>query len=354
MKFSRLLITLAATACIATSAYASKMGIVTGTKTGTYYAVGKDISSIASSEKLPMTLRESNGSIDNLQKMVKSGENAALGIVQADVLAFLQKSDKPTSKDISKKLRAIMPLFKEEIHILARKDIKSVEDLNDKRVVVGNSGSGSMMTSINLFGLLDVKPKKMFQTDAPEAVVAVLADRADAMVFVGGKPVPMFKNLEQLSNTKEKDMHTLLENVHFLALPAASTGEHYETATISPDDYSFINEIVPTLAVRSVLVTYDFTLKDTPYYKMRCKQLGKLAKALRNKLPELQKTGHRKWQEVSLDTDISMWKRDACAWPSINPANIEKAPAPIKKEAKVEQPKQTALEKELLQIIGGE
>lgn len=338
------------------------MGVVTGAKTGTYFQVGKDIAQLAGKEKVNLKLRESGGSIDNLQLMVKSKENAALGVVQADVLSFLLKSDKPKSKEISKKVRAIAPLFKEEIHILADRSIKTIDDLNDKKVVVGNAGSGSMMTSINLFSLYGVKPAKMFQVDAPEAIVAVLAGRADAMIFVGGKPVPMFKNLEQLKDSPESDMNSLLEKVHFLPLSDEKVGKTYEAATITPDDYGFVQDIIPTLAVRAVLVGYDFTLKDTAYYGMRCRQLGQLGSALRSNLSTLQQSGHEKWKEVDFSQDLPLWKRDECAWPKLKPqaqvaAKTAPSPATPAKKAPAATPEnapapdRTQLEKELLELL---
>jgi hypothetical protein len=215
------------------------------------------------------------------------------------------------------------------------------------------------MTSINLFSLLNIKPQKMYQIEAPEAVVAVLADRADAMVFVGGKPVPMFKNLEQLRNTSERDMNTLLEKVHFLPIPADKVEGYYEAATITPQDYGFVGDTVPTLAVRGVLVTYDFTIKDTDYYHMRCAQLSRLGDALRDNLGSLKASGHGKWKEVDFSVPLPLWQRDKCAWPHVSavaakpvmgtPIAEKKPAAPAAKP--VELAKRTKLEKELLEIL---
>ncbi len=333
------------------------LGMMTGTKTGTYYAIGKDMENIAASAGVRILVRESNGSVDNLQKMIDSKENAALGIVQADILHFLKGSDKPNSKKIADNLRIIIPLFREEIHILARKEIKNIEDLTGKRIVVGSSGSGSMMTSLNLLSLLNIKPANMFQVGAPEAIVAVLANRADAMIFVGGKPVPMFTNLAKLRDNANPEISDLVDKVHFLPLPTDKTGDLYEPSLLTPEDYEFITELVPTLAVRSILVTYDFTLKNTAYYRKRCQQLSILGKAIYNKLPELRSNGHSKWQEVELNREMPLWKRDKCAWPAIAAAiqqhnttsagNNRSQP----KNDNAATPTPSALEQELLGII---
>jgi uncharacterized protein len=173
-------------------------------------------------------------------------------------------------------------------------------------------------------------------------VVAVMANRADAMVFVGGKPVPMFKNLEKLTNTADSQMGSLLQEVHFLALNQPELKTDYEPATITKSDYNFVSADIPTMAVRSVLVTYDFSQSKNSYYTARCEQLGKLGKALRDNINQLQQNGHAKWKNVNLDMDLALWQRDNCAWPNAKPAVAQ--PATVQT---------SPLEKELLSIITG-
>lgn len=342
------------------------LGLVTGAKTGTYYLIGEDIKKVADEAGIPLTLRESGGSVDNLQKMATTGENAALGIVQSDVIAFLMRSDKPRSREIARKLRLVLPLFKEEVHILARNEIATFDDLKDKRVVVGSSGSGSMMTAVNMLARLGVKPKRLYEVSPAEAAVAVLANRADAMVYVAGKPIPLFKNMQNLAATNDPQKVALLNTVHFLEVPSDKANGLYEMATLTPQDYTFVKTPISTLAVRSALVSFDFTLKNTPYYKQRCNQLKALGQALARGLPDLQATGHRKWQEVDLERPLTLWKHDRCAWAGIqsymagnpqggNGLDIDNPRAPqTNPEAPTNAPAQhSPFEEELLNIITG-
>lgn len=353
LRMAALLITLTAP-IFAHAAEGKAMGLVTGAKSGTYYLIGKDIADVAKKEGINIQVRESGGSVDNLQKMATTGENAALGIVQSDVISFLMRSTMPKSKMIAEKLRVVMPLFKEEVHLLARKEIASFDQLAGKRVVVGSAGSGSMMTAVNLLSQLGVKPKRMFEVSPAEAIVAVLANRADAMIFVGGKPVPMFENLGKLSGNQDGNMSKLLQEVHFLALPASGAKGVYETARLSGADYPYITQDVPTLAVRSVLVGFDFTRKNTAYYKARCAQLHELGRALSRALPELKNgSGHAKWSEVDMNQDVKLWKRDACAWPAMQPTPAAETVKALPKEPETTIPQHSPFEKELLGIIGG-
>jgi hypothetical protein len=354
MRYAMLTILCALLLAAAPMGYATaKMGVMTGPKTGTYHAIGQDIAKIAKEQQLQLMLRPSSGSIENLEMMANRNENAALGIVQADVMGFLERSDKPRSQDIKHKLRLVMPLYREEIHILARKEIESFQQLQGKRVVVGSAGSGSLMTSVNLFRLRDVKPARLYQEAAPEAIVAVMSGRADAMIFVGGKPVPMFHNLEQLRQSNDPEMTPLLEQVHFLPLAVTEAlSRDYEPAMLTSEDYSYIQEDVSTLAVRSALVSFDFTQKNTPYYKARCKQLANLGAGLVNALENLRREGHAKWAEVEADRDIALWQRDECAWPAIQQALQRRTAtvAQINDTPTLAAPR-SPLEQELLQMI---
>ena len=70
---------------------------------------------------------------------------------------------------------------------------------------------------------------------------------------------------------------------------------------------------IPTVAVKAVLIGYDFSRGKTWYYKMRCQQLGKLSSIIRDNLDMLKANGHKKWAEVDLDQKIGIWKLDTCS-----------------------------------------
>ncbi len=289
---------------------ADDIGIVTGPKTGTYYAFGKDIAQVAAKARIDVNVKPSEGSVDNI-KRINSSENAAIGIVQSDVLGFLSRSKSVQSMRMASNLRMIFPFYNEEVHVLARRDIKTFADLKGKKVAIGEEGSGNMLTSINLFAMMNISPGQSVKISPAQGVVAVLKGELDAVVFVGGKPVRLFKNLEDLSLPENRKYGDMLSEVHFLALDDPKMLEEYKPAEITPDDYSFVQQKVPTIAVQAVMISYDFSQGN----KRRCERLGKLTKAIRAALPGLKEKGHPKWKEVNLDADPGIWKKDSCAWP---------------------------------------
>ena len=287
------------------------IGIVTGPKTGTYYAFGKDIAQIAGKAGIAVDVKASEGSIDNI-KRINSSENAAIGIVQSDVLGFLSRSKSPASIRMATNLRMIFPFYDEEVHVLARGDIKTFADLQGKRVAIGEEGSGNMLTAINLFAMMNITPGESKKISSAQGVVAVLKGDLDAVVFVGGKPVRLFKNLEDLTLPENQKYAPMLEQVHFLPLDNPKMLEEYKPAVITRADYNFVHDNVPTIAVQAVMVSFDFSQGGPK--KKRCDKLAALTKLMRKELPTLQQKGHPKWKEVNLDGDTGPWKKDSCVW----------------------------------------
>jgi uncharacterized protein len=194
---------------------------------------------------------------------------------------------------------------------LARKEIRRFEDLDGKRVVVGTKGSGNWLTSTNLLRMINIKPAARIELLPPEGASAVLGGEADAMVYVAGKPVKLFTTFRELQNNPQ--YAPLVQAVHFVPLTHERMLQEYVASTIAPDDYEWLSETTPTVAVKAVLISFDFSRRINPYYRQRCEELGKLGGVIRDNFAELQRTGHPKWQEVELDQEIGIWKRDTCS-----------------------------------------
>lgn len=287
------------------------IGILTGSPTGTYYRFGQDIAAATINSGLEVAAKESEGSVDNIRRLV-SQENAALAIVQSDVLGFLSWSSDPAAQRIASQLRLVFPFYNEEVHVLAHKSIQRFSDLAGKRVVVGTQGSGSWITARHMLHLMQLEPAEVIDDLAPpEAVYAVLIGQADAMIYVAGKPVTLFTNMQDLA--QDPRYADLLQNVHFVPVQDAHLLNTYSAASIGPDDYAWVSNTVPTIAVKAVLISFDFSQGQTPYARTRCAQLATLSRALYQHLDALQRTGHPKWNEVDLTHRTSIWPRDTCS-----------------------------------------
>ncbi|MBL8259701.1 MAG: TAXI family TRAP transporter solute-binding subunit [Candidatus Competibacteraceae bacterium] len=289
---------------------AKQIGMVTGSPTGTYIKFGHDIAGIAKNAGLEIAVKDSKGSIDNIRR-INSKENATFGIVQSDVLGFLSRSENAELRRVAGRLRLIFPFYNEEVHVLANKNISSFNDLQGKRVVVGEQDSGTWLTAMNLLQLAGVKPAELLHVPPLQGVTAVLKGEADATFYVAGKPVTLFTKVGNLVTNPE--FAPLLANVHFLPLVDERMLREYQPARIGPADYEWLSNEVSTVAVKAVLMSFDFSGKQNPYFARRCLQLAKLGQALRTNLGMLRQTGHPKWKEVNLDETVGTWPLDSCS-----------------------------------------
>ncbi|MCP5158836.1 MAG: TAXI family TRAP transporter solute-binding subunit [Gammaproteobacteria bacterium] len=302
------------TLAMAVDADAQPIGMVTGSKTGTYIQFGNDIAGVAKTVGLEILVKDSQGSIDNIKRM-NSKENAALGIVQSDVLGFLNRSENPELRRVAGRLRLIFPFYNEEVHLFANKSVRSFADLQGKRVIVGEEGSGNWLTAINLLQLTGVKPAELLQTAPLPGVTAVLKGEADALFYVAGKPVSLFTKVGNLINKPE--FAAMLANVHFVPLADPQMQHEYASARIGPADYEWLDRETPTIAVKAVLMSFDFSGQQSPYFAQRCRQLARLGQTIRSHIDALQQTGHPKWKEVDLDEKVGIWPLDQCSRKSV-------------------------------------
>jgi len=305
-----------------------KLGIPTGSSTGTYIQFGKNIKEIVEKKhkaEIDIWVRESKGSVENIEMLASKGENAALAIVQSDVIGHFKKSGDSRYEGYARNLRLIFPFYNEEVHLLGNKEIKNITDLEGKKVVVGPIGSGTSLTAWNLLHLMNVKPKEFINASYEEAIDKVVTGEADAMFSVSGKPVKIFTTLSQMAN--EDDYKDGIAKIHFIPLDEKIMLSEYVEGELTPDDYSIIQETVPTVAVKAVLVAFDFSQGTTEYYQTRCSQLRKIATVIRQNIDILKenKTAkwHKKWNEVNLSQTISGWKRDACSHSDVKPENSD-------------------------------
>ncbi len=289
---------------------AKQIGMVTGSKTGTYIQFGNDIAGVAKTVGLDILVKDSQGSIDNIRR-INSKENATFGIVQSDVLGFLSRSESPEMRQVAGRLRLIFPFYNEEVHLFANKSIQSFSDLQGKRVIVGEQGSGTWLTATNLLQLTGVKPAEMLNIPPLQGVTTVLKGEADAMFYVAGKPVNLFTKVGNLITKPE--FATMLANVHFVPLDDPRMLREYQPAKIGPADYEWLPGDVSTIAVKAVLMSFDFSGKQNPYFVRRGQQLAKLGQAIRANIGQLRQTGHPKWKEVSLDEKVGVWQLDTCS-----------------------------------------
>jgi hypothetical protein len=278
------------------------MGIITGGEKGTYYQFGLNLAELAKPSGIKLSAYNSSGSVENIYAVYRR-PRTQLGIVQADVLAFVAKvQTDPVLKRIAKKIKMVFPLYNEEIHLLGRREITDFDDLADKRVAIGKEGSGTYLTVKLLFEISDVTPREMVAIGTDDALVQLKEGKIDAMFYVAGLPVKLFTE-----NVSEGDGLALIPIMNKSVL------EFYPSTEIPANTYTWQSEPVNTVAVKAVLVSFDFR-------RNHCENVGKLARILYDNLDWLRENGHPKWKFVDLDYPLKGWEQYDCVKKHLKPS----------------------------------
>jgi TRAP-type uncharacterized transport system substrate-binding protein len=188
---------------------------------------------------------------------------------------------------IERRLVYILSLFPSELHIFVRPEIRSLEDLRDKKVNFNTQGTAAAYSGPLIFSRLGLNVEKMF---IPHQVALEQMKRGEvsAVVFVTSKPVdaflkgrwdPGFKFLPVEYDTKFED--------------------YYLPSSIEAADYPSLipkGQRIATIAVPTILAGYNW-----PQQSDRYGRVARLVDHLFSRLDRLQSPGFDpKWKEVNL------------------------------------------------------
>ena len=293
-RFATLWLVILIVITLSSASFAVDLAIMTGGKRGTYYQFALNLQELVISRDINLSVVNSKGSIDNLYAVYQR-PRTQMGIVQSDVLAFVSRvQTDPVLKKIAAKTKMIFPLYNEEIHLLGRKDITDFDALGGKRVAIGSEGSGTYLTARLLFEVSGVAPREMVPIGTTDALAQLKAGAIDAMFYVAGLPVKLFKE-----DVTEEDGLALIPILN------KSIVEFYPEADIPANTYPWQHEVLNTVAVKAVLVSFNFR-------KVNCEYVGKFAQILYENMDWLTKNGHPKWKSVDLHFPLKGWEQYDC------------------------------------------
>ena len=270
------------------------VGVIAGGVEGTYIRIAADLASVLDDgdalRVLPMI---GKGSVQNiLDIMLLRGVD--IGIVQSDALTFAR--NQRLVPGIDSMIQYIAKLYDEEIHVLAREDIRSLEDLTGKIVNIDLAGSGTAMTASLVFDMLGIKPEVQQETQ-DVALTRLRAGEIAALVFVAGKPARLFSNLPPGTG------------LHFLPIPITEALiETYLPSPLAATDYPNLippEATIETIAVGAVMAVYAWQPGSERYRKV-----SRFVEALHARFPAfLQPPRHPKWKDVNLAALVPGWTR---------------------------------------------
>ncbi len=108
-----------------------------------------------------------------------------IGIIQTDVLHYYKANKKLPEPD--RFIRYIATLGAQEVHVIARKNIKSLKELNGRNVNIGPLEGGNAITAQAVFQAHNIEINSVHMENRA-ALVRLKTGAIDAVVIVGGKP----------------------------------------------------------------------------------------------------------------------------------------------------------------------
>ena len=164
--------------------------------TGTYVRIAADLANaLDDGYELRVLPIIGKGSVRNIEDLLLL-RGIDVAIVQSDVLDFYKRAE--LVPNIEGKLRYIAKLYNEEVHVLAKSQHGTIDDLGGKRVNFGTDGSGTFMTASIIFDDLGIDVDVQSDPE-PIALEKLRAGEIDALVFVGGKPVDLIAEVARRS-----------------------------------------------------------------------------------------------------------------------------------------------------------
>ncbi len=293
-------------------ANAQTLGVIAGGVDGTYIRIAADLAAVLDEPDrqrvLPMA---GKGSLQNLQDVLFL-RGVDVAIVQSDALAYVRRERLLPGVEFA--LHYIAKLYDEEFHLLARRDIGSVEELAGKKVNVDVRGSGTAITASLVFEGLGIAVQP--QHDSQDTALEKLKQgEIAALCYVAGKPARLFTGIAQDSD------------VHLLPVPlTAGLIETYLPAQLSHADYPALmaeGEALDTIAVGAAMAVYAWPMGTERYRKLAlfCEEFW--ARFARFRVAPR----HPKWREVTLAAQIPGWTRFAPAQALAQPARAAEPPA---------------------------
>ena len=241
------------------------------------------------------------GAASNVEDLLYT-KGVDVAFTQSDVLLHFKAAR--NIPNLADRLHYITALYSTEVHILARPEIKTVQDLKGRKVSYGPPGNSASLTGPIVFDRLKIKVD--WQTfDHTTGLEKLKAGEIDAVVRVIGKPagdtfkVPKEAGLHFLSISYDDAAKNLFDEVY-------SLGEltHKDYPDLIPE-----GEVIDTVSVTTVLAVYNW-----PKATDRFRRVERFTRYFYERFGSFLRPGfHPKWKEVNLSQPVPGWTRFSVA-----------------------------------------
>ena len=221
-----------------------------------------------------------------------------VAFTQLDVLEYFRTQRK--IPNLENRVQYLVRLPIAELHIAARADIRSIEDLRGQKVVFGTRGTGAALTGPMIFQRLGIDIEPVF-IDPLTGLKELMNGEAAALLDSASKPVDFWLKIPP--------------NTGLHLLPVSFTqalADIYVVGEFTHADYPNLippGQRIDTIAVPSMLVTNDWP-KDSDRYR----RVERFVQYLFSRWDKLtQPPFHPRWRDVNLAATVPGWTRFAAS-----------------------------------------
>lgn len=241
--------------------------IGTGGVTGVYYPTGGAICRLVNRNRAEHGIRcsveSTGGSVYNVNA-IRGGE-LEFGVAQSDIqFQAFNGEGEFAEQGADENLRAVFSIHPEPFTVVARADagIESFDDLQGKRVNIGNPGSGQralMERLMEEMGWSTSDFQLASELQAAEQSQALCDNNIDAMVYSVGHPSGSIQEATTACDS------VLVEVDNEASNALVENNPYYRTATIPGGMYRGNDEDTTTFGVGATLVTSADVPEETVY-----------------------------------------------------------------------------------------
>lgn len=240
----------------AQAAESNFISIGTGGVTGVYYPAGGAICRMINKDRREHGIRcsaeSTGGSVYNVNAIKQ--QDLEFGVVQSDIQAAAVQGTRMFENAAYPELRAVFSLHPEPIHLMARAEagISSFSDLENKRVNIGNPGSGQrgmMELLMSQAGWTTDNFTLAAELKSSEQAQALCDGKFDAAFWAAGLPNGSAQEATTTCNVKIIPMNGAVSQAVLDVTPA------YSTATIPGGMYMGNDSDIISFGPKGTLVT---------------------------------------------------------------------------------------------------
>ncbi len=268
--------------------------IAGGNMDGTYLRFADELGKVLDDgDQLRVIPFISRGAAANLQDLLYL-RGTDVAFTQSDVFEYFRTQRK--TPNLESRVQYIIRLPVAELHVTARADIKTLEDLRGQKVVFGPAGSSPTLTGPIVFQRLGI-PVQEVLVDFSTGMNMLKSGEVAGLLGVVSKPVDFWSKIPPNSG------------LHLLPVPFSKAfADLYVVGEFTNADYPNLippGQRIDTIGVPSVLAVYNW-----PKNSDRYRRVERFVQYLFNRWDRLiQPPFHPRWRDVNLAATVPGWTR---------------------------------------------